>query len=680
MDSQGSHQVSNKQGAQKLNDEQRNGVNQDVKCNELDKKIVEVHQSQKKGSIEKRKRAALSAETQLHIIESVRSGRQRASRLAKEHGVSRAYISKLVKNGRLLDKLKQAKKYGINMGSPFVYITPRSVIEGDLLAYIHEMSNRNSNQRKPLTPHMLFLKAREFRDLRLSAMPEGKEKKALESVTISQSWISKFIRRNEIRLTKSANAGSISNSISDRYKTAITELHTVTSRYSPENIYNVDDMCLVYRAIPKYTADTLSKDGDCSHIRGAIQDEKDSITVIIAVNATGSHKIPLAVVGSSENPTCFRRESLPLQYFWQYRSWVTKSIMSTWLNTTFCTAVRSRTSNKVLLLMDYCPSNVGITIDDPDIEVHFLPKQSSIIRPAHMGLFSLLRRRYRKEVLKQTVEIILKKDEFAERRRGVITGYRGLMHGCRPNLLDAINILTSEWEKTTKEAIVSCWIKAGCLADIHACKLNIIEKNKKSLAEFEFKTANMIDDMVNELDKLKGKIHEAKQILEEGHQASETDLLRNNVIAVAPVCDGAVLADVLMDWVTLEEHQIEGYEKGGTEFNAGETIAEEDDQEKRGQERLSLESNAACAMNVDRDHDDVGVIEDEQQQQHTNQEHEVTVQIPQPTFLDALRQFRSSMISFIHQCYLADYPDVATATLKLDNVVGNVLDTLLQKE
>ena len=65
----------------------------------------------------------------------------------------------------------------------------------------------------------------------------------------------------------------------------------------PHDVYNMDETGLNYRGMPKRTL--------ASQPRRGIKLAKDRVTVLICVNATGTHKLPLMVIGSAAKPRCF---------------------------------------------------------------------------------------------------------------------------------------------------------------------------------------------------------------------------------------------------------------------------------------------------------------------------------------------------------------------------------------
>ena len=69
--------------------------------------------------------------------------------------------------------------------------------------------------------------------------------------------------------------------------------------YSPRVVFNFDESALFYRLSPKKTLATVNRYGKKS--------EKDSITVAMCCNMTGTEKMDLVVIGKSKQLRAFRK-------------------------------------------------------------------------------------------------------------------------------------------------------------------------------------------------------------------------------------------------------------------------------------------------------------------------------------------------------------------------------------
>ena len=79
---------------------------------------------------------------------------------------------------------------------------------------------------------------------------------------------------------------------------------------------------------------------------------KDRITVIMSVNATGTCKIPLVVIGSSKNSQCFKRSKPCLPYYSQAMPGMIKLPTTSGSMIYFCHKFHCVTKEPVTLIID----------------------------------------------------------------------------------------------------------------------------------------------------------------------------------------------------------------------------------------------------------------------------------------------------------------------------------------
>jgi len=133
----------------------------------------------------------------------------------------------------------------------------------------------------------------------------------------------------------------------------MADIRTQLEDYDPEKIHNMDETGLYFRCIPS-RAYVLSGSRRRAHGSTAMK-EKDRVTLVLAVNATGSHKIPVAVIGRAAVPVCLKPPRAPcsLPYFSQDPAWMYGDVCEKWFNTGFVTAFGSEHS---------CPASLLSTI------------------------------------------------------------------------------------------------------------------------------------------------------------------------------------------------------------------------------------------------------------------------------------------------------------------------------
>jgi len=84
--------------------------------------------------------------------------------------------------------------------------------------------------------------------------------------------------------------------------------------YPPDRIYKLDETGLLYRCLPSRSYEPRR---DRRHARGTrAMRHMDRVTLVLCSNATGTHKLPVAMIGEPVSPLCFRGEGneCPLPY------------------------------------------------------------------------------------------------------------------------------------------------------------------------------------------------------------------------------------------------------------------------------------------------------------------------------------------------------------------------------
>lgn len=80
---------------------------------------------------------------------------------------------------------------------------------------------------------------------------------------------------------------------------------------SPGNICNANETGIVYKMLPDRTMEF--KDVNC---HGGKKNKERRITVKVCANMSGTHKLPLLVIGRASNPCCFKHvKSLLVEYY-----------------------------------------------------------------------------------------------------------------------------------------------------------------------------------------------------------------------------------------------------------------------------------------------------------------------------------------------------------------------------
>ncbi|KAJ8951690.1 hypothetical protein NQ318_012232, partial [Aromia moschata] len=69
---------------------------------------------------------------------------------------------------------------------------------------------------------------------------------------------------------------------------------------------------------------------------------KDRVTIQVCWNASGTHKIPLTIIGKSEHPRCLKNVSTSIVYRAQEKSWMDRNVFIDWYKNVFIPSVKKR--------------------------------------------------------------------------------------------------------------------------------------------------------------------------------------------------------------------------------------------------------------------------------------------------------------------------------------------------
>lgn len=278
-------------------------------------------------------------------------------------------------------------------------------------------------------------------------------RKRLEDFKAGDKWSKNFVKRNDLHSHKlHGTAGSVDH---DRIKEGMEEVRAACEKYPARNIFNVDETGIQWKLIARRTY--LAAFEDRKTTRGSKNMEfKDRISAIMCANASGTAKVPLAIIGTAKNPRCFRRRKCPLPYFAQSNAWSDGPTFKKWWQEVFLPFIRRWTHDPVLLLMDGCSSHGDLIDPVGQVEVVMYPPNcTSVHQPMDMGIIAATKVIYRRELLDAKVSTMLVADALrAEAKsRKMARGTAGLAEGNHPHVLDAADLLKTAWDSMTPTTI-----------------------------------------------------------------------------------------------------------------------------------------------------------------------------------------------------------------------------------
>ena len=144
--------------------------------------------------------------------------------------------------------------------------------------------------------------------------------------------------------------------------------------YEPNDIYNVNETSLLYKALAKriYAFSTET-------VRGSkYLNSKDRLSLVLCTNMTGTDKLPPLIICKAEWPHALKRKGtglndLKVDYYHNSNGWRTAVVFEHWLKKWNESLTRQKCH--ILLLVDNAPSH--ITKEYSNIRVQYLPPNTT---------------------------------------------------------------------------------------------------------------------------------------------------------------------------------------------------------------------------------------------------------------------------------------------------------------
>ena len=206
---------------------------------------------------------------------------------------------------------------------------------------------------------------------------------------------------------------------------------------------------------------------------------KERITFMPCVNADGSEKFELMVIGHAWKPHVFKKKTgaeLGFYYHANKKAWMTSTLFYDRLRR-FHSYVCSSPGRKVLLLIDNCSAHGTAEMfpEMPNLRIVYLPPDcTSRVQPMDAGVIAALKLRYKKlhmdralDNLEADVKKIYKVD-----------------------VLTAMRCFKRAWNDLPRELIHSCWKHTGLLFGPQ--NANAEENELAMAAELEHQVSGLV--------------------------------------------------------------------------------------------------------------------------------------------------------------------------------------------
>ncbi|XP_052217900.1 tigger transposable element-derived protein 4-like [Dreissena polymorpha] len=269
----------------------------------------------------------------------------------------------------------------------------------------------------------------------------------------SSGWLDRFkLRHGIVCKTVSGEAGSV-DTTTDAFRRWQMRLKTILSETSPDDIFHADETAIFFRALPEKTLEF--KRTSCHGPKV----NKVRLTALVCANMSGTYKMPLLVLGRSQNPRCFKHvKSLPVQYKANKKAWMTSEIFKEWVRKV--DGLYRKKNRKIIIIVDNCPAHPEVSNLRAVTLVFLPPNTTSILQPMDQGIIRSLKIGYRKRV-------VLKKLKALD----ADTTYR-------ISILDSLHMMKAAWNDVKSTTNVNCYRRAGLVPVSEPSKAPVAEDDE----------------------------------------------------------------------------------------------------------------------------------------------------------------------------------------------------------
>lgn len=333
----------------------------------------------------------------------------------------------------------------------------------DLEAILYEWHHTLDCKGAYISGDILIEKARQI----WSSLPQYRDQ---PPPAFSSGWLHRFKQRYNIKQrTYHGEAGSVPEDVEEEMKA----IRTIAGQYNEDDIYNMDETGLFWRMPPSQSLSSVNRPG--------IRKDKTRISMICCVNASGTDRLPIWVIGKAHKPRALRNiniSAIGIRWQWNKNAWMNQIIMREWL-LEFYQHIGQRS---ILLTMDNLPAHLSgleLAPPPPNIRICWLPKNStSRYQPLDQGIIQNLKIYYRKQWL-----------------RYMLSHYeRDLDPLESVTILDCIRWLVRSWHHDVlSSTILACFYKSTLVPD--PIQLPVEAPDLKPLYEKVQQSGNLSDCM-----------------------------------------------------------------------------------------------------------------------------------------------------------------------------------------
>eukprot|EP00960_Hanusia_phi_P047361 758364-Hanusia_phi.AAC.1 len=385
----------------------------------------------------KSKAKRLNDTERLEIIAKLQGSSMSQRAISREYGVSEGAIRKLLKQKNAVI-LRSQNADPSKMVRTFRGSAPHyPAVEEMLFRWVDGCQKR----KVEVSPAMAIAKATEL------ARGQGSG----DNFKASWKWFSSFRRRRGLLLPR----GEVSKTEPD-LTDMLQRVGGVIANYAADHVYSVAETGLLYRMLPHHSllAGNELSTGD------AARSQHERIALLVCANATGSHKIPCAMVGRAVQPASAQGCEWATPYLCQKQACVDGTVLRRWFEGIFVQSVRQVTSQPVVLLINDMQRMFAEQLESDTVKVVLTP--ACLKQAIDQELIANLKRRYKFLHLKHALAFhSLNASQPKESAESVPSECAGDRDGKLAHLVESANFLKTAWESIAPDAIRHSFIRAN---------------------------------------------------------------------------------------------------------------------------------------------------------------------------------------------------------------------------
>lgn len=387
---------------------------------------------------EKRKRVVLSMENKVKALYRLDKGEHIKS-VALDLGVGESTVKDWRRNRKEIEKFCHQVESDVSLNTRSTLKKPKHEhLDNALWLWFNQEKRKGAAISGPiLKEKALVLNQKIGIENRFSA---------------SEGWLSRWKKRHGVyHLNVAGNEKTAMTNDSVTASSFIQRIQMIIEREGllPEQLYNLDETRLNIKMLPRNSV---------IENQASVRKTNERITITISSNASGTHRLPLFVIGKSEKEQVFKnfdQAILPVYYRSAQRSlWLDSTIFKEWFFYEFTPAIthhlqqRNLPVKALLILSNTLSHPSDIEIECGAIKAIVVPSNiTMLIHPPGQNVMDIVKSGYRQKVLAYLIAKI--------QHEGLT-----LLDALRTmDVKDAILIAARSWNEVPQSSLMKFWFK-----------------------------------------------------------------------------------------------------------------------------------------------------------------------------------------------------------------------------